>query len=309
MNMQDKPINNRDKSPNSPIFSLSDESLPPYEGYADDISVDFSIEETNVNNIKSYKITITKYKIVDKPIKGFTLIELMSVIAIISILISLLLTGMSQAANSSKRVGCISNLRQMQLGAILYSGADSKGRYSDAENRWDRDLNYLLPYAGGTRNLYVCPATRNQISNTKNRAGGFIDLETMAESIKRRGTSYLLGGFMAYKTPYFTDIETREGENRVYSVLKTESSVASYVHYHTEFGLNGLQPGPSQIFLITDNTAMEQWNWPDKSDNHGVAGTSVGFLDGHGEWVPQSKYMRVCELSQDEGRSSLSTPL
>lgn len=54
-------------------------------------------------------------------INGFTVIELLTVTAIIAVLISLLLPGISRARNQAKTVKCSSNLRQLGLSFQMYA--------------------------------------------------------------------------------------------------------------------------------------------------------------------------------------------
>jgi prepilin-type N-terminal cleavage/methylation domain-containing protein len=58
---------------------------------------------------------------------GFTLVELLIVIAVIAILAALVLPALSSAKQSAKRTVCLNNLKQINLGLRMYAD-DSNDR-------------------------------------------------------------------------------------------------------------------------------------------------------------------------------------
>jgi prepilin-type N-terminal cleavage/methylation domain-containing protein/prepilin-type processing-associated H-X9-DG protein len=75
--------------------------------------------------------------------RGFTLVELLVVIGIIAVLISLLLPALARARESANQTVCLSNVRQLTTGWMMYA-QDNKGRLVWAETT---DNSAVLPPA------------------------------------------------------------------------------------------------------------------------------------------------------------------
>jgi prepilin-type N-terminal cleavage/methylation domain-containing protein/prepilin-type processing-associated H-X9-DG protein len=93
--------------------------------------------------------------------QGFTLIELLVVIAIIAILAAILFPVFARARENARRTSCLSNAKQIMLGAMQYS--------QDYDEKYNPEYNYgagsvaaywpylLQPYLKSTQ-IFDCPS-------------------------------------------------------------------------------------------------------------------------------------------------------
>jgi prepilin-type N-terminal cleavage/methylation domain-containing protein/prepilin-type processing-associated H-X9-DG protein len=96
--------------------------------------------------------------------KGFALIELLTVIAIIAILAAILFPVFATVRETARRTSCMSNMRQLGIAALAYA-QDNDEQLPSAYSvgwmaGWCTDFTWrqrILPYVKNT-DIYACPS-------------------------------------------------------------------------------------------------------------------------------------------------------
>lgn len=146
--------------------------------------------------------------------RGFTLIELLVVIAIIAILAALLFPVFARAKETAKKTACLSNVRQIGLGTMMYlddfDGAypqtkpgtsqpdvdDASGGYEEPDTASIFDL--LLPYIGSGQHKAGQNLSKGKIYACPDDPDAFGQQCTISNPDAPDVTSYLVNGYFVF---------------------------------------------------------------------------------------------------------------
>lgn len=252
-----------------------------------------------------------------KPKKGgFTLLEILIVVAIIALLIAILLAAMSAARGQASRVACQSNLKDLHRAWTMYLDAH-RGFFPVGAN-----VHFNYGGLQGQGSSVFGANAKKPVSKPLNRYFG----SPGWPSVLRQGGD-------VFRCPCDTGVQTMPKSASEYCGTSYACNVmlvgralrvpaVSPCSNAWEIIIGGLsasppRPGllanlksgdlfqPAQLMLMADATWLYHWDagLPDENPFwHGTKGShNVVFLDGHAGFVPMRKGIHV-----DPGRYSIA---
>lgn len=93
--------------------------------------------------------------------KGFTLIEVLVIVALIGTLAALLLAGFSGMRSKANSAKCLSQMRQIGVMIHLYLGENNQTFFEQgAAGTYDNWIRQLEPYGADEKGAFKCPADK-----------------------------------------------------------------------------------------------------------------------------------------------------
>ncbi|AHF92008.1 N-terminal cleavage protein [Opitutaceae bacterium TAV5] len=231
--------------------------------------------------MKKYSYSRYTYQTRRMSSQAFTLIELLTVIAIIGILAAIIIPTVSKVRKTAKRAVCASNLRQIAAAHIMYRN-DHKGKAPFSPTRDPRfimkgatpDAFYeLLPYVGlqamydtpanmlRPPPIFMCPEFRGNEIGQWNRTSASGDLMAgyfLNQYAKRPDTN---------SADDYTDADTPPrrviaSDINYWWVANQSPGITSLAAPHDNTGFNAATWGGSVRWIKKDSlVGTVQWDW------------------------------------------------
>jgi prepilin-type N-terminal cleavage/methylation domain-containing protein/prepilin-type processing-associated H-X9-DG protein len=221
---------------------------------------------------------------------AFTLVELLVVIGIISVLIALLLPALNKAREAAKSVQCLSNMRQIAQGIMMYAN-DNKGYLPPTSaNGRPNPAGATIPYSAllgspeygyiGNPDVFFCPDRLNMGLDGEVIAGVHAAMKQASSQSPRAGAYDLNWAYVSYAA-------------NVFGCMPKESLFEDPTYSY--FLLKMSQPGFNSADMLTvidgytpSSAAGGRWGGYSARPNdnfrpwvHGGGMVNCAFMDGH----------------------------
>lgn len=233
--------------------------------------------------------------------RAFTLIELLTVIAIIGILAAILIPTISKVRENAKRARCASNVRQLSAALINLANQDRQQRFPSIGNpRYGSAPNGealgAMPWDVLKDRVASTPALQLTLSDLVSTAGRNVAICPSTKPVDNDAYFSTYG----YATIDYILLVGRSGAGPA-KVLNTPANVYYSEKLQTSYKTSDIKNGglievpPSRRELVVDAVGIRQGSWEWVTTNLQKAGTNhvngniaaganIGFVDGHVAW-------------------------
>ena len=225
-----------------------------------------------------------------KVAEGFTLVELLVVIAVIAVLAALLLVVLSGAKAKTQRTVCENNLHQISLGVLMYS--DDSHDASPTASITNRD--FFTPLYSGYKALMKNYVGLNGASSPQDKLFACpADVWNPWYYFGTNATSLLVKKSIHDGSDFDYSSYVFNGGNNITRTLKFGTRSVSL----TLPGLGNVKltsvRHPSRTIIMAEFPALIPYSWHDPL-SHGAAGLGpsfndskdvVSFVDGHVSYI------------------------
>lgn len=237
--------------------------------------------------------------------QGFTLIELLVVIAIISILAAILFPVFARARENARRSSCMSNLKQIGLGVMMYT-QDYDERYPWTLMYYSSSINAnwrtsVQPYVKSTQ-VFVCPSS--SAPSTVGTQGHY-----------GANTNLMAVQFNYGSIPFTgnTSLSTVQSPASTYMIMDFGVYYAQNPRVVTAVAAWEYLPGMGDAGGNCNAIPSTYWSGAPadcKSGRH-FGGVNMAFADGHVKWLRSSEVVaqaRKCTTDACENNESAWNP-
>jgi prepilin-type N-terminal cleavage/methylation domain-containing protein/prepilin-type processing-associated H-X9-DG protein len=215
---------------------------------------------------------MTKYSLAPpRASRAFTLIELLTVIAIIGILAAILIPTVGTVRKTAKGAHCVANLRQIGVAINLYP-PDNKGYYPRLKFNYASDDNTKKNNLTWAKALYPYIPTRNTSAKALTSSIYLCPAEEYQPDPSATGVIQYMATYVLEKTNA-TDEGAPNGPRLASSI-----------------------PNPSRTFLLLDVKVASNGEIP-----AGGGGTGVNFTEGQADMAAAPEGRKILSFRHKEG--------
>lgn len=223
-----------------------------------------------------------------KVIGGFTLVEMLTVIAVLGLLMAILLPVLAKARDKADQASCVNNSRQLVLGWTLYAqdhldrlvpNVDglmggftnwvaghmaNKLDAKDARLLVDSSRSLLAPYLQQPR-VFKCPADESQFPRS-------VSMNCRLNPTRYIGGSPRWVGGLGARYTIFRKLSDVVGPDQIFVILDEDADSINDAYFAVDMSNTGNPEGQG---------TSRQYFWIDYPAAYHARGATISFADGH----------------------------